>query len=202
MKAGLCLAALLVSTAAFAQSSPPGPFIVDLRGAIAGAPGGVSFYPPVPVETRAPQRAFGFGVGAHLYPFQLGIARVGFGVDVMRVRGSATSVNNIDAAMTVSTLAPQISFNFGTREGWSYLSGGYGTTQTNAKVETPATDSATAATVARDRRTRTINVGGGARWFLREHMAVGFDVRFHRLQATRGLPAKQIVGLSVGISVR
>lgn len=169
---------------------------------MSGAPGGVSFYPPAPVETRAPQRAFGFGAGAHLYPFQLGVARVGFGVDLMRVRGSATSVSNIDAAMTVSTIAPQISVNFGTRDGWSYLSGGFGTTQTSAKVETPASGSTAAATLARDRRSRTINVGGGARWFLREHVAVGFDVRFHRLHATLGLPSKQIVGLSVGISLR
>ncbi|PYR63485.1 MAG: hypothetical protein DMF88_25155 [Acidobacteria bacterium] len=45
MKAGLCLAALFVSTAAFAQSSSPGPYIVDVRGAMSGAPGGASFYP-------------------------------------------------------------------------------------------------------------------------------------------------------------
>ena len=203
MKTGLCLAALLVSTAAFAQSSSPGPYIIDLRGAMSGAPGGASFYPPVPADTLAPQRAFGFGAGAHVYPFRLGIARVGFGIDLMRTRGSTTSaVSNIDATMTVSTLAPQVSFNFGTRDGWSYLSGGYGTTQTSAKVETPAAGSTTAATLTRDRRTRTINIGGGARWFLREHVAVGFDVRFHRLGATLGLPSKQIVGLSVGLSFR
>jgi hypothetical protein len=203
VKTGLCLAALLISTAAFAQSSSPGPYIVDLRGAMSGAPGGASFYPAVPVDTRAPQRAFGFGVGAHVYPFQLGIARVGVGIDVMRVRGSATSLTgNVGAAMTVSTLAPQVSFNFGTRDGWSYLSGGYGTTGTTAKVETPAAATTPGVTLTRERRTRTLNVGGGARWFLRERVAVGFDVRFHRLGATAGSASKQIVGLSVGLSLR
>jgi hypothetical protein len=203
VKTGLCLAALLISTAAFAQSSPPGPYIIDLRGAMSGAPGGASFYPPVRADTLAPRRAFGFGVGAHVYPFQLGVARVGFGIDLMRARGSTTSsVGGTDAAMTVSTLAPQVSFNFGTRDGWSYLSGGYGTTGTTAKVETPATATTPGATLTRARRTRTFNVGGGARWFLREHVAVGFDVRFHRLGATAGLPSKQIVGLSVGLSLR
>jgi hypothetical protein len=43
-----------------------------------------------------------------------------------------------------------------------------------------------------------VNVGGGARWFLRERVAVGFDVRFHRLLATHAVPSTQIVGLSVG----
>jgi hypothetical protein len=104
--------------------------------------------------------------------------------------------------MTVSTVAPQVSFNFGTREGWSYLSGGYGTTQTNTKVETPAADSTAAVTLMRERRTGTINVGGGARWFVRDHVAVGFDVRFHRLGATLGLPSTHVVGLLVGISAR
>ena len=205
MKAGLCLAALLVSTAAFAQSSSPGPYIIDLRGAMSGAPSGVSFYPPVPVDTLAPKRAFGLAGGAHLYPFQLGVARLGFGVDFMRVRGSVTSVSDVAASTTVSTVAPQISFNFGTREGWSYLSGGYGTAQTHVQVDVPAQSAAPpatvgtpAATLTRGRRTASINIGGGARWFLREHVAVGFDVRFHRLQE----PSTRIVGLSVGMSLR
>jgi hypothetical protein len=203
MKAGLCISALLISTAVFAQpASAPGPYIIDLRGAMSGAPSGIAFYPPAPADTLAPQRAFGFEVGAHTYPFALGIARVGIGIDLMRARGTATSVSNINAAMTVTTLAPQLSFNFGTHEGWSYLSGGYGTTQTRAEVMTPAADTAAAATLSRERRTHTINIGGGARWFLRERLAVGFDVRFHWLAATLGLPSKQIVGLSVGLSIR
>ena len=203
MKAGLCIAALFISTAAFAQpASTPGPYIIDLRGAMSGAPAGISFYPPAPADTLAPQRAFGFAVGGHVYAFGLGRARVGLGVEVTRARGSATSASHVDAATTVTTLAPQLSFNFGTHEGWSYLSGGYGTTQTRAEVTAPASDSTTVGSVSRERRTRTINIGGGARWFIREHVAVGFDVRFHRLAATLGLPAKQIAGLSVGLSIR
>jgi hypothetical protein len=198
VRAGLCLAALLISTAAFAQSSSPGPYIIDLRGAMSGAPGGVSFYPPVPADTIAPQRGFGFAAGAHVYPFRLGVARVGLGADLMRVRGTASSTSHVDAAMSIITIAPQISFNFGAREGWSYLSGGYGMAQTQATVDAPATTTAPASTASRERRSPAINIGGGARWFLREHVAVGFDVRFHRLLN----PSKQIVGLSVGLSLR
>ena len=213
--------AALTPAAASAQASapgPPGPYVIDLRGAMAGAPGDVSFYPAVPAAVRVPQRAFGFGLGAHLYALRLGVARLGFGVDVMRARGSAetdasetvtsptaadvaTATGAITAAMTVTTVAPQLSFNFGTRDGWSYLSAGYGAAETRAEVNVPAPANG-GGTASRQRRTAALNYGGGARWFLRDHLAVGFDMRFHRLHATGDLPAKQIFDLSVGISVR
>jgi opacity protein-like surface antigen len=180
-----------------------------------GAPGSASFYPPVPTAITVPQRAFGFGAGAHLYAFRIGVARLGFGVDLMRARGTArteastmgtesttaaASTGTFHAAMTVTAIAPQLSFNFGSHEGWSYLSGGYGTSATHAEVNVPASIGGEAG--SRDRRTSTLNFGGGARWFLREHLAVGFDVRFHRLLATDAVPSTQIVGLSVGVSLR
>jgi hypothetical protein len=217
VRAALCLAALLTSTAAFAQSSaPPGPYIIDLRGGMIGAPGG-DFYPAAPAGTQVPQRGFGFSVGGHIYPFRLGVAQVGVGADLLRARGSSSSAIGVDAAMRVTTVAPQISFNFGSRDGWSYLSVGYGVAQTRAEVDipqmevtppetqdddVPEPEPLPAGTVVREVRTGTINVGGGARWFIREHLAVGFDVRFHRLGSTSGLPSKQIVGLSVGASLR
>src|SRR6185436_6229797 len=148
VKTGLCIAALLMSTAAFAQS-PPGPYVIDVRGSMSGTPGGDAFYPPVPENTLAPQRGFGFGAGAHLYPFSLGISRVGVGIDLTRARGSARSpattstasgstttivgsAAGVGASMTVTTVAPQLSFNFGTHDGWSYLSAGVGVTSTRA----------------------------------------------------------------------
>lgn len=204
MRAGLCLAALLIATAASAQTPapPPGPYVIDLRGAMSGAPDGSSFYPAVPKDTIAPQRAFGFGAGAHVYFGRLGVARLGAGADVMRMRGTAASVGKIGAQMDVTTVAPQVSFNFGTRDGWSYLSAGYGMTQTRTEVVVPATLTDPTTLLSLERRSNTANFGGGARWFLRERLAVGFDVRFHRLAATGELGAKQIVGLAVGVSVR
>ncbi|HEY3158777.1 MAG TPA: outer membrane beta-barrel protein [Vicinamibacterales bacterium] len=213
MNAGLCLAALLISTAAFAQS-PPGPYVIDVRGSMSGTPGGASFYPSVPANALTPQRGFGFGAGAHVYPFRFGVSRVGVGIDLARARGTAASpattattsgsattivgsASAVDAAMTVTTVAPQLSFNFGTHDGWSYLSAGYGTAHTRAQVSTtPAAGDTTPGTATRERRSFVVNFGGGARWFLREHLAVGFDIRFHRL------PAKQVFGLSVGVSLR
>ena len=213
--------AVLLPAASSAQVSAPGPYVIDLRGAMSGAPGTASFYPPVPSAIRVPQRGFGFGAGAHVYAFRIGAARLGFGVDLMRARGTATTdasaietdtaaqtdsttaaapTGTFHAAMTVTTIAPQLSFNFGSHEGWSYLSGGYGVSTTHAEVNVPVSSDGEAG--SRNRQTSTLNFGGGARWFLREHFAVGFDVRFHRLLATGDVPSTQMVGLSVGLSLR
>jgi outer membrane protein with beta-barrel domain len=207
--------AVLLPAASSAQVSAPGPYVIDLRAAMTGAPGSGSFYPPITTAISVPQRAFGVGAGAHVYAFKIGVARLGFGVDLLRTRGTATtevaataaqsttvvsSTGTFRAAMTVTTIAPQLSFNFGSHEGWSYLSGGYGISTTHAEVNVPA--SFEGQTGSRNRHTSTVNVGGGARWFLRERMAVGFDVRFHRLLATHAVPSTQMVGLSVGLSLR
>jgi opacity protein-like surface antigen len=215
----------LTPAAASAQVSAPGPYVFDLRGAMSGAPGDVAFYPPVPTTLRVPQRAFGFGVGGHVYAFHIGAARLGFGVDLMRVRGTAktdtsaiattsttesastnatgaVATGTVTASMAVTTVAPQVSFNFGAHEGWSYLSAGYGTTTTRAEVNIPTIIAGVDSGGSRRLHAPTLNVGGGARWFLRERLAFGFDIRFHHLRATNGAPAKQIVGLSVGMSLR
>jgi len=218
VKAGLCLAALLISTAAFAQSSSPGPYVIDVRGAMSGLPGGTSFPASAP-NTVVPSRGFGIGAGAHVYLRRLGPSRIGIGVDGSRVRGtadtlaiasssssssSASSSATVSttpvarAAMNLTTVAGQISFNFGSHDGWSYLSAGYGTTRIRSQVSSevlgPIEHSVTVVT----HTSPTINYGGGARWFIRERMAVGFDVRFHRMSN----PSKQVVGLSVGMSLR
>ena len=213
------LTAALTPAAASAQTSAPGPYVIDIRGAMSGAPGDVSFYPAVPVAVRVPQRAFGLGLGAHVYAWRLGVARLGFGVDMMRARGSAKTTaseaatsstggtaeaareGTVSAAMTVTTVAPQLSFNFGARDGWSYLSAGYGAGATHAEVNIPTSANGGGAS-SRERRTAALNFGGGARWFLREHLAVGFDFRFHRLRAMNGAAGTQIFTLSVGVSVR
>jgi hypothetical protein len=206
--------AVLTPATSSAQVSAPGPYVIDLRGAMSGAPNSASFYPPVPTTIRVPQRAFGFTAGAHVYVFRIGAARIGLGVDVMRARGTArTDASEVqttsaaaaeatgifDAAMTMTTVAPQLSFNFGTHEGWSYLSGGYGPASTHAEVNVPASFGEQSG--SRNRHMSAVNFGGGARWFLRERFAVGFDVRFHRLLASDGA-SMQAVGLSVGVSLR
>ena len=229
MKAGLSIAALFISTAAFAQpSSSPGPYVIDVRGVMSGLPSSGVFHPVVPVATLLPRRGFGFGAGAHVYLLKLGAARIGIGAEMARTRGTATTPAPtststtttttsstttrpalitsaaIDTATTVTLVVPEVSFNFGTRDGWSYLSAGYGTARihgsASGELTGPLTGSATL--VHAEGRASAINYGGGARWFIREHMAVGFDLRFHRVAAVGTQPGVRVFALSVGLSVR
>lgn len=172
-----------------AQTAPPGPWIIDLRGATTSLPTAASFFPGLPADTLVPARGFGFDVGAHVYLLTLGPSRVGVGANYVRTRGTAQGV-----ASTLQTLAPQVSFNFGTNRGWSYLGAGIGRASLRMTVNRGSGD-----LTSESGGTSAINVGGGARWFLARHLAVGFDVRFHRLAR----PQKTtLAGFSVGLSVR
>ena len=226
----VAIAALLMSTPAAAQLSPPstpGPYVIDIRAPMSGLPSTSRFHPVLPANTLVPKRGFGLGVGGHVYVASLGVSRVGVGVDVLRVRGTAvtpvtpststtgagtssssgaslSTTGQIDVAMTMTAVAPQLSFNFGTREGWSYLSGGYGVaqlrTEATGEQESPLTGRTTL--VRDDGRSASINYGGGARWFIRDRVAVGFDLRFHRIAAVGTRPVAKLVVASVGLSVR
>jgi hypothetical protein len=183
----LGLAGVLVGTQVGAQSLTPGPpgpvFVVDVRGATSGVPTSPGLYPSIPDGGSVPARGFGYDVGGHIYLFNLGAARLGLGVNVIGVRGTAT-----DANATLGIVAPQLSFNFGSSDGWSYLSLGAGT----ARVEASEAGSSSA-----------INAGGGARWFVKHHLAVAFDVRLHKIAADgETMGASTIVSASVGFSLK
>ena len=182
----LGLAGVLLGSQAGAQSltpGPPGPFVIDLRGSTSGIPTSIGLYPTIPEGGSVPSRGFGYDVGGHVYLFNLGPARLGLGVNVIGVRGTAP-----EATATMNILAPQLSFNFGSSEGWSYLSAGAGT----ARVKAGETASSSA-----------INAGGGARWFIRRHIAVGFDLRWHKIAADgETMGASTLFAASVGFSVK
>jgi hypothetical protein len=193
-----------------ANGGLPGPYTVDLRGSTIGLPGGSGFFPVLPADTSVPARAFGLDIGADVYPFSLGVARVGVGGSVTVARGSigASGVSTV-----VRAFAPQVSFNFGHRDGWSYLSAGYGTVSVRSEAPVGSISSSppdgevpvmtTTGGTADSGRLGAVNVGGGARWFVSDHLAVGFDVRFHRVAAgSAGTPATTLVGASVGVSIR
>ena len=186
LAAWLGLAGVLLGPRVEAQGltpGKPGPYVIDVRGVTIGIPASPGLYPDLGDQYVVPARGFGFDVGAHVYLFSLGPARLGIGANYIEVRGTAT-----DADATLETIAPQLSFNFGTSDGWSYLSVGAGTARVNAVAS--ASSSA-------------INAGGGARWFLKRHLAVGFDVRFHMIAADGDTMGKSTqVSASVGLSVK
>ena len=189
LAAWLGLAGVLLGSRVEAQSltpGPPGPFVIDVRGVTSGIPASPGLYPDVADtgdEFVVPARGFGFDVGGHVYLFNLGPARLGIGVNFIEVRGTAT-----DASATFQTVVPQLSFNFGTSDGWSYLSVGAGTARVNAVASGSSS---------------TINAGGGARWFMSQHLALGFDIRVHMIAADGDTMGKSTqVSASVGLSLK
>jgi hypothetical protein len=204
----------------------PGPYVIDIRGTTVSLPREAAYFPPIPSSTAVPTRGYGFEVGAHLYPLQLGPARLGIGATFVRARGTAapgspdendddderspTGLNTTpDVASLVTMVAPQLSLNFGSRAGWSYLSAGFGRAQLSTKasafVDEDDADEVTAEELIEHDGRSSINVGGGARWFAKPRLAFSFDVRFHIVSAGGGeapTPGSTQLAAAVGISIR
>ncbi|MBI3048595.1 MAG: hypothetical protein HYY76_09840 [Acidobacteria bacterium] len=195
----LSLAALLPARAAAQTTDRPGPFVVDVRATMGSLPQDASFFPPAPNATPIPTTSLGFDIGGHVYLFNLGPARIGLGANLLRIAGGASPPKPSGGSSTtppprqtlpdvdtrVRMFTPQLSFNFGSSRGWSYLSAGVGqiSVQTTTSAFATGTGSTAPVTPARTRETaalQTINVGGGARWFTGDHLAFSFDVRFHK----------------------
>jgi hypothetical protein len=164
---------------------PPGPFVFDARGAVSGIPSSEAFVPPGGTVATVPSRGFGGSIGGHVYAIRIGPGRFGVGVDLTFVRGTS-----VDVKTTVSSIDPQLSFNFGTSDGWSYLSAGIGAARVSAD---PAGVS---------EGVPSFNWGGGARWFLNPHFGIGFDIRVRMLSAGDVLPKGTSVGGAVGFSLK
>jgi hypothetical protein len=155
-----------------------------------------------------PTRAFGFVVGAHWYPVRLGIVTFGLGGEIVRAgRGRTlnTGTEAVPLDVTVNSrfaaFSPQVSFNFGARDGWSYISGGIGSsTFTAERQDLPLPDP--------ESGSKTINYGGGARWFAKKHVAVSMDLRFYAINpqlatAQRpGFPRMTLMAFSAGVAIR
>jgi hypothetical protein len=196
------IAAVALSSAgdAVAQVAPgpPGPYVVDLRGATIGVPQFSGFYPPLVEGTLVPARAFGVEAGAHIYLTRLGPGHLGVGASVMQARATADAVS-----MTARVLAPQVSINFGTSEGWSYISGGVGVANLRGRVEAPQEPGRRSSGAL-----MALNLGAGARWFFTRHVAIGFDLRLHRIGAGEAdafgvvTPATFLGSAAVGFSLK
>lgn len=225
----LCALLLLTPGAspAAAQTTDPdrrpiGRFAVDARGVFArytDDPGLAAFL-GVPRENLV-KRGLGVVVGAHVYPLRMGRhVALGFGAEMLVSRGSKTltpegddededSVEGPTVDARLSAVSPQLSLNFGGRDGWSYLSGGIGWTKFSSEVERATTGPSAPATPAdATPRTSTINYGGGARWFMKPHVAFSFDVRFYAIRPQEGtatlptLARRRLLMLSAGVSFK
>jgi opacity protein-like surface antigen len=204
---------LLICGAASAGAQvvePPGPFVIDARGAFSTV--GRSDDLALPRGLRAselPRRVLGIDVGGHVYPVR-GPVTLGVGASLLRLGGTQTpdtgdEAGGPDAPVTSGTftltgIAPQVSLNFGTSRGWSYIGAGYGLSRLKAgRAE---------ATLESSPQLPTLNLGGGARWFITEHAAFGFDLRFYRIGARDfsadyvGNPSVSMFVVSAGVSFK
>jgi hypothetical protein len=193
-----------------AQDPPPriGPVVIDLHATV----------PKFPTEdqnlansrgmtlTELPGRGLGVQIGAHLYVFRLKAITFGVGGEFVTSRASQTPSAGVasvrPAKERFTSLAPQLSFNFGTGHGWSYVSGGLGQSTwsiTPQGLEGYAPDS---------EKLKTINYGGGGRWFMKSHLAFSFDVRFYAINPGAassefpGSPRTTLLVIGAGVSLK
>jgi hypothetical protein len=186
---------------------------------VGALPRAAGLFPDVPSGTLVATAGLAFDAGGHIYLIRIGPARVGVGAGFTRVSGktssqpvpsgSASSFALPSVHTRITTIAPQLSFNFGTSEGWSYISAGIGPAKarvTTSAFVTGAGDTAvTTEGAALSTSLRAVNVGGGARWFTHRHLAISFDVRFHVVSDTGGetpIARTTLVVVTGGMSLR
>lgn len=196
---------------AVAQDPPPkiGPFVVDLHGTVPRFP-----RDPVLAASRnvqpaeLPRTGLGLHAGATVYLLTWKAVTFGVGADLTLARAHqpgprlTATTRGVASTETFNHFAPELSFNFGDGDGWSYLSGGIG-----RGVWSVVADGASPLDVNSE-RLKTINYGGGGRWFIKRHLAFSLDVRFYAINpstAGQGLPAgprKTLLIMGAGISVK
>jgi hypothetical protein len=132
------------------------------------------------------------------------LGRVGLGASYLFSEGRTTPLADTPEVKTrVQAFAPQASVNFGRRLGWSYLSLGFGA----AKVSSAASALGTLPAASVDSGwAPAFNVGGGARWFIRDRFGASFDLRWHRLSSREiedvAAPSTTFFVLGAGITIQ
>jgi hypothetical protein len=156
--------------------------------------------------SQLPAWGLGLDVGGHVYVFKLGVVTFGVGASALFTSpGRTPGMDDPDAggpAVTTrfTAFSPQLSFNFGDGNGWSYLSGGVGTSRLTVSSEQ--------LTVPEQRRAGTLNYGGGARWFVRPGVAFSLDLRIFAISplpqtaTAPGSPRMTRLALNMGVSFK
>lgn len=205
---------ILLPSAASAQTEP-GPipvFAADVRLALPRFKADATVASVLAVApTDLPTLGLGFVGGAHIYPLRTKAITFGLGAEILRSRARRTKAPATEGGVegpTVETrlsgVSPQVSFNFGHRDGWSYISGGMGWMSLTSVIETTGLAGADDDTA----RSKTINYGGGARWFATKHVAVSLDLRFYAVSprtataTDRGYPRMTVMVFTGGLAFR
>lgn len=191
----MALAGLIAASPALAQTAPAPPTrpaidnripiaALDARGVFASLGQDLVTASDLRLAaTDLPSKGFGLSGGAHVYPLRGQSWAFGIGAETIFAR---TSLEPIDPTTKQPTgdvfkrrlqgVSGQLSLNFGHKAGWSYLTVGLGPMSFESYKENTA--------VTPDGlRTSTLNFGGGARWFTKDHLAFTVDMRFYRTKA-------------------
>ena len=213
---------LATSLPAHAQvpEEPIGGYVFDVRGTLIPFARNVELaanreLPPL----DTPGRGFGYDVGGHVYLFRL--LGITFGLGASYHASTADQAPGERSAnpdgpilrKQFSAISPQLSFNFGHRNGWSYLSGGLGSSRLALFPLDPPPDPANPMAPllpgAPDQRSaNTLNYGGGMRWFLNPRLAFTVDVRLYaisplpELDDAPGSPRMTQMAINIGASFR
>jgi len=199
-----------LASRANAQDPPPriGPYVVDVHMSIPGFPTDsqqlAESHSLNPAEL--PGRGLGAQAGVHFYLPPWGALTLGLGGEVMIARATSTPADSSSglrpAEERLVSASPQLSLNFGSGHGWSYLSGGIGRSVWSIH---PVGDEPSEADVE---PLLTVNYGGGARWFIKNHLAFSLDVRFYEIHdgtpipPAPGSPRTTLFVIAAGISLK
>jgi hypothetical protein len=132
---------------------------------------------------------------------------VGIGGEAIVAHSSSTppagaTVPLVAVEERLVSAAPQLSLNFGTGHGWSYLSGGVG------KSVWALHETGLLVGDADVEPLQTVNYGGGARWFIKNHLAFSLDVRIYQIQPGTpvpplpGSPRTKLLVIGAGVSLK
>jgi hypothetical protein len=198
---------MTVGVASAQVEGPIGKYAVDVHFSLPHFPQLAELAEPYGLEaTDLPTWGRGVCVGGHVYPIAWRAATIGLGATILWSRAQRNPTD-VDGTLTgklatvqYKAVSPQVSVNFGGREGWSYLSGGLGWSWMPIGTEAVPTDITA--------RRKTINYGGGARWFSREHVGFSLDFRFYAINpqaqtdVVKRAPRMKVVVVSVGVSLK
>ncbi len=206
----VCALGVLGAVSASAQEPPPkiGPFVVDLHGTVPRFPEDLNLADSRGIQSIAelPGSGLGIQIGVHLYLVKWRAITIGIGGEFTSGRSTQTppegSTRLVPVTERFHSLSPQLSFNFGSGTGWSYISGGIG--QSVWFLEPDGREP----TDQDVEYLKTINYGGGARWFAKPHVAFSFDVRLYAINPGTpafgypGSPRTLLLIIGAGVSVK
>jgi hypothetical protein len=179
-RAAVIFLVLLVCASRLDAQEPPPPiplFVVDLHAVLPNFPSDLQQLANSRnlQVTQLPGLGVGGDLGVHLYPLRWRQVTFGIGGSAMLSRAHSAAPGLPPVTERFTSIAPQLSFNFGTGSGWSYISGGI------AGATWSIVPNGVAPLPPDQQRLKTINYGGGARWFIRPRVAFSFDVRFYAI---------------------